>query len=211
LATPIEIAITVKEKVKQRIPILGRSDNKKIRRDLMSDMTPEKDTQVTLSRMEVTAGVHNVRKHPRNRMITPSKARPKDILAYGSIVMAAGYGNCFELACAAAFCMSQGPGKELGCDLVCYTGGGDHVFLAIAQPLQGNDGYYPRSFAEWDAGAAICDAWADIACPARNYPERWRARMQNWEIMGIQLGSVLPTNAIWADLVDQPKRSFFFT
>ncbi len=88
--TPIEVAITVKEAVKQRIPILGRSDNKMIQRELMSNMTPDKEMQVTLDRMKVTAGVHNVRTHPRCRLAEPSKARPKDILAYGSIVMAAG-------------------------------------------------------------------------------------------------------------------------
>jgi len=209
MATPLEIAITLKEQVKQQIPILGRSDNKMIRRDLMPDQSPEAQTQVTLRRQGVTQGVQNIRTHRRNRLPTPSQARGQDIIAYGAAVLTAGYGNCFEVTCAASYYMSQRPDRGVGSDLVTYTGGGDHVFLAIGQPMQGSDGYYPQSFAHWAEDAAICDAWADMACLARSYPERWRARMENWRIMGIQIGNSLPTDAIWANLVEQPKRSFF--
>lgn len=33
---------------------------------------------------------------------------------------------------------------------------------------------------EWPNHLAICDPWANIACPAREYPDRFAAKMDKW-------------------------------
>lgn len=93
-------------------------------------------------------------------------------------------------------------------DLVYYPGvGGDHIFVAIGQTSDAA-GNYPTNFAAWDANAAICDVWADIACPAQEYAKRWRDRMGNWRVMGITIANLLPTNPVWYDVVDLPKSTY---
>ena len=119
--------------------------------------------------------------------------------------MGAGYGNCLEVSCAAIWCL-----HEVGYfwyDMVYYPAGADHIFVVLHQRV-GADGVYPTDFANWDAEAVVCDVWADIACPAQEYATRWRARMNNWNIMGITIGMDRPTNPTWLDCVDLPKKSY---
>ena len=80
----------------------------------------------------------------------------------------------------------------------------DHYFATLGQ-APNSYGYFPRNFADWNSDAVICDAWADIACPAREYPARWRARMQNWEIMHLDIALRSPLTPQWYDVVDQAK------
>ena len=117
---------------------------------------------------------------------------------YGAAVLTLGLGNCYEQACAAAWYLETHGGAEYA--LMHYSHN-DHVFLALGQPR----GVYPDQFKQWSADAAICDPWADIACPAREYSQRWRARMSNWQVMGLTIAFDSPRSGSWYDLVDEPK------
>jgi len=130
---------------------------------------------------------------------------------YGDACIGRGIGNCLEYSCVVAKFLKK---KKVVFDLISFEGG-DHVFVAIGQPSPG-DGRYPTDFAAWDAEAAICDAWADIGCLASQFPARWRARMNNWENIRLQLaqvggGFISPTNAYWYDAVDNGKLSFTYS
>jgi hypothetical protein len=133
----------------------------------------------------------------------------RNVLFYGQDALMRGYGNCLEQSCAAASWLNDHGFFDY--DLIYYPQG-DHIFVAIGQPTASRDyaGKYPDDFAAWDANAAICDCWADIACPAQDYPARWRARMGNWQIMGVRPANQQPTDPAWRDIVDGPKKSYFY-
>lgn len=189
--------ITAVQHVKARM----KSNNKAIRPDLSNKPLHERYAdQMALQNIFD----NQLRTHPR--FPKRGQATLADVVLYGAFTIAAGYGNCLEMSCACAWHLNnQG---RFNYDLVYYPGYGDHIFLVIGQHSDAN-GDFPDDFANWDADAVICDAWADIACPAREYPARWRARMSNWKIMGMSLANKLPTEAAWSDLVDHPKRSYF--
>ncbi|HEX4950561.1 MAG TPA: hypothetical protein VFZ34_28095 [Blastocatellia bacterium] len=136
-----------------------------------------------------------------------------EVINYGGQVFAKKVGNCLELASAVAWYLHNEERNKIDtCDLVKYVGA-DHVFVAIGQALPAKNGQYPKDFGAWDDDAAICDVWADIACPAREYPTRWRQRMGNWATMNILLAPptgylrVRPTDPAWYDIVNLPKIS----
>lgn len=198
MTTPLEQAIVTKEYVKGRMP-LDHSDNKAVRQDLSTVSTQSR----LQNRQTLKETLDKMRGH--HRFPGPGQATPANVLLYGAFAIAAGYGNCLEMACASAWYINDT--GRFNYDLVYYTQGGDHIFVAIGQ-RSGPNGAYPSDFGQWDADAAICDVWADIACPARDYPARWRARMMNWRIMGLTIGNRLPTESMWADVVDNPKGSY---
>ncbi|MCA9704954.1 MAG: hypothetical protein KDK70_03780 [Myxococcales bacterium] len=190
-------AIQAMQYVKERIP-LDRSDNKFIPQHRSTLPFAER----LQSRQAAVGWLNTVRSHPR--CPHQGQSSPSDVVKYGAYVLAAAHGNCLEMSCAAAWYLN-----EVGCfgwDMVYYPNG-DHVYLVMGQPtdLQGR---FPDDFADWDPEAVICDVWADIACPAREYPARWRARMHNWQTMGLVLGNLLPTHPNWHDLIDGDKSSF---
>ncbi|HBY63615.1 MAG TPA: hypothetical protein DEH78_27635 [Solibacterales bacterium] len=196
--TPLMQAIQAKEAVKARMP-LTHSDNKKIRQDL-SQLPVMQRMQNNAATKET---VDKVRGH--HRFPQAGKATITDVVIYGAFAIAAGYGNCLEMSCASAWAINEE--GRFNYDLVYYPVGGDHIFVAIGQPSDPN-GDYPADFSHWDADAAVCDVWADIACPAREYARRWRERMNNWRIMGLTIANLLPTDDIWINVVDRPKKSF---
>lgn len=191
-------AITTLQYVKGRMP-LDHSDNKAIRQD--------KSTLPTQQRLEKRVFLKNMLDSMRShhRFPGPGKATPVNVINYGAYAIASGYGNCLEMACAAAWFINQQ--GRFNYDLVYYPEHGDHIFVVIGHASDGN-GNYPTNFTDWDENAAICDVWADIACPARDYPERWKARMQNWRIMGLTIANRLPTESIWVDVVNHAKKSY---
>jgi hypothetical protein len=196
--TPLEQAISAKETVKMRMP-LTHSDNKKIRQDY-SSLMPEERQKNTLN---IKATLDSMRTH--QRFPGAGKATAKNVIFYGAFAIAAGYGNCLEMSCAAAWALNEE--GRFNYDLVYYPGLGDHIFAVVGQRAD-PAGNYPTNFAAWDVNAAICDVWADIACPAQEYAKRWRDRMGNWRVMGITIANLLPTHPAWYDVVDQPKKSY---
>lgn len=189
---------------------LNTSDNKRFRlpdpfQQGLTEQERERRTRLRLAHNQKAQDLGGFRTQ------TQGTTRSKTLVGavgYGSQVLTRGLGNCLEVSCAVAWYLNEQ--GRFWYDLVVYEGA-DHVFVAIGQP-GGPNGRYPDSFLNWHQDAAICDVWADIACLARDYPDRWRKRMVNWRIMNIELptGGVFrsPMHANWYDIVDKPKVSY---
>ena len=134
----------------------------------------------------------------RDRYEAASHYGPYGRPNYGAAVLGSGHGNCYEQSCAVAWHLEMNGSPEYALMRYRYV---DHMFVVLGQ----QPGVYPDEFEQWSADAAICDPWADIACLAREYPQRWRARMSNWQIMGLAIISDSPRYSSWYDLVDRPK------
>lgn len=187
--------------VKGRMPLSG-SDNKKFKEVDPTTMAAYERSMQHREKWDKVA--NKMRSHPRFPGIAlTGGATPTNIVNYGAFALAAGAGNCLEYCCAVIWHLNQQ--GRFNYDMVHYGTAGDHIFTVIGQ----GSGGLPDDFGAWNQDAAICDVWADIACPARDYPARWRARMNNWAIMGLDLGGRKATDAVWYDLVDKPKLSYF--
>ncbi len=190
------------------------SDNKKFRDYDWENPTVSAEDGATAYRRHIehankSNAIGDLRSHAKNPAnATHSK---NNITAYGSAVLSAKVGNCLELSCAAASHLGHGLFSP-SWDLVKLDGGSDHIFVVVGPPDPAADGAYPQNFATWPADAAVCDVWADIACPVRDFPARWRARIDNWHIMSLQLpgmvGHGFASAAAWRDAIDSPKISY---
>jgi hypothetical protein len=96
-------------------------------------------------------------------------------------------GNCEELSWLAFKYIYEHRVRPV--DLVEVEDPGGHGFVVVGQTTgpSAGDHTYPKSFAEWDDTAWICDPWANIACPARNYEAQWRLKMRKWQRVGKKL------------------------
>lgn len=98
-------------------------------------------------------------------------------------------GNCTEYSQMAAYrifdSIDNGKmDKNTVIDIVKLDGNReDHMFVAINQP-RGADGTYPKDFSHWTEDACIVDAWANITCFAREYPQKWEEKMKKWHDQG---------------------------
>ncbi|PWU11613.1 MAG: type III effector protein [Verrucomicrobia bacterium] len=126
----------------------------------------------------------------------------KHIRRYGSNAA----GNCMEYSILLYDDLSHqlGPGDFQ--DIVKFESG-DHVFNVVNQP-KGTDGTYPKHFSDWDERALIVDGWLNVCCPAREYPERWRAQMHKWAARDLKLGldGISPLDPTWLNLVDESEK-----
>jgi hypothetical protein len=83
-----------------------------------------------------------------------------------------GAGNCGDLAAVAFDYL-----RKVGVFPIDYLEliKGDHAFLAIGR----KDSEDLQDFTAWVNGF-ICDPWADIACPAPQFPQKWADQMRAW-------------------------------
>ena len=137
----------------------------------------------------------------RDRVQTSRFRGHQILLHHARETLAARVGNCGELTAVCIWYL-----LKRGSQNFCYATfpEDDHAFVALGQPhdIHGN---LPRNFADWHPDAAVCDAWADIACAARDYPARWRARMNNWHIMHLDVDGEDPHSADLYNLAGRPK------
>lgn len=133
-----------------------------------------------------------------------------DVAAYGRLARAQKAGNCFEHAAVAATFMSEQQGQVPVFDII-QIPTLDHAFLIIGQPAPPN-GVYPMQFANFAADAAICDGWARICCPARDYATIWDRTMNVWNAGGLEvpLGNQAwgSPNTYRGDVERYPKDSY---
>lgn len=193
---------------------LNCSDNKKLRDYDFNDMSVDRDLREAAYSRHIQHGnksnaIANLRQHPRNPAnATHSKA---NVRAYGSAVIEAGVGNCLELSCAVANQLGTSF-FSTGWDLVKFGGGSDHIFVVIGPPPKQPNGEYPQAMSTWPVGSAVCDAWSDIACIAREYPANWKARMRNWNNIGLELPALVGHGfagaSSWAGAVDNAKEPY---
>jgi hypothetical protein len=85
---------------------------------------------------------------------------------------------------------------EGGFDLVYLAPPGDHIFIVIGESADAS-GKYPRSFGAWTDQAVVCDPWAKLACPAREYPRRWQEKLDKWGARGLELSRMSDTGGGW--------------
>lgn len=112
------------------------------------------------------------------------KTRPKpgavmDMLVdYGRAALKQKAGNCQEYTSVVCSYLDNLNPRPVF-DAVFLEPPADHTFVVIGQQADGN-GEFPMSFAYWNADAAICDPWANIACLAFNYPDQWDNKLHHW-------------------------------
>lgn len=128
---------------------------------------------------------------------------PAAVMRYGLGVVRGHVGNCYDMACAAAFYLEK---KSVEYTIMQFPEG-DHTILVLGQPR----GVYPDRFEAWAADAVICDPWADIACLAHEYPLRWKARLMNWHIMGLTVDCYSPLKDNLYHLANTPKLPVLFS
>jgi hypothetical protein len=205
------VAVEAVTYARQVIPP-NTSDNKKFLSTIsFDDLSIPKETRLKALEAHANHGLkqqnlHGLRANKFNPQVGDRSI--KRCQQYGEACISRALGNCLEYSCVIAKFLKN---KKVQFDLVTFEGG-DHVFVAIGQPSP-DGGRYPANFAAWDAEAAIADAWADIGCLASEFPNKWRARMTNWDNTHMQLaqvggGFISATNAYWYDAVDNGKLSF---
>jgi hypothetical protein len=177
-----------------------KSDNKGY--GALSPVPPSKGVAYSpAKRLARSQAVFEVKK-----AMPPRDCNLTDILAYGHHVAKAHAGNCFEQCAAAMIHITwKLKGADTPFNIVTLASPGDHAFIALGQPLASR--IYPKDFANWDAGAVICDPWAKIACKAAEYPAKWKAKMAKWDARELSIGRAKP--ATWSDAIeDSDKMSY---
>jgi hypothetical protein len=127
--------------------------------------------------------------------------RMADVIAYGHKVTHHKAGNCLEQSAAATVYLSWQM-KNGGFNLVYLASPGDHIFIVIGHAPEAA-GRYPKSFAEWNEEAVVCDPWAKIACSAREYPRRWQEKLDKWAGRGLELPRKSDSGGGWMKANDR--------
>lgn len=125
------------------------------------------------------------KKRPRSVFVRGVATRAM-VVAYGEMVLANGVGNCGELSCAAA-CMVDAFEEHPPWNIVIMHIEINHAFLVIAPPPVDEFGLYLNDIETWPEDCAVCDPWLDIACRARDFPDNFRRRMQNYQHMQLYI------------------------
>lgn len=207
----IDFAFRALDAIRGAMP-LSNSDNKKmgglnplVARDFLNDNEAATPEMLAVLGMQLhnqkSTALAQVRSNKANPMVGDKTL--KRVIQYGKAARKAKTGNCLEYSCAVAAWLDDNKGP--GFDLVWLGDGRDHIFVVIGQsaPL---GGAYPTNMAAWDAQAAICDVWADIACLASEFPNRWKARMQNFAQIRMKLGGQDADGDTWYRAMDEAAK-----
>ena len=130
------------------------------------------------------------------------RATAAGCIEYGGLVLAARWGNCNEIARACSWSLTQRADNPA--HSIVYYPEGNHAFVALGQAANAA-GMYPTLFSDWEPDAVICDAWADIACYAREYPAHWHSRMASWNQIHLDIDGQSSMSAEWHDMVNLAK------
>ncbi|WP_433931338.1 hypothetical protein AB3662_44205 [Sorangium cellulosum] len=130
----------------------------------------------------------------------------EELLDYGRRVEQEKVGNCFDLSALTTLLLARsGAAHDMVVDVVrlgillpgeANSGfsSGDHAFVVLNPPPADENGRYPGDFGGW-GDAIIVDPWANIACDARDFPERWAQKMRKWKDKGKEIDTVTATGA----------------
>lgn len=146
----------------------------------------------------------------RTAMPPKGASMAKEILPYGRLATEAKIGNCLECsAIACAFLNDEVGLARDNYDAVYLADPGDHIFVVIGQKPSG--GTFPTDLSTWKKDAAICDPWANIACLASEYGDRWRAKMDKWagknkQVASIGRGWIAPTDDTWYNSIERCEK-----
>lgn len=70
----------------------------------------------------------------------------------------------------------------------------------------------PSDMKEWPENFAVCDPWANICCPSKDYPEEFKKKMGKWEKDGKKItmdgeNFISPTDPGWIRKVVESEKS----
>ena len=122
---------------------------------------------------------------------------PTDALNRANLILKSGAGNCGEMALLSKDIIEKSGGRA-------YQWGAsvDHSFTVVGGPSVKPPRTINFSGAEW-ADAWIVDPWADIACPAREYTQKFVEVMRQWELDNMQImmgtGPISPMDSDWVN------------
>ena len=111
--------------------------------------------------------------------------------------------NCEELARLATYLLQQ----DMGLPARLVQFGSLHGVAAVGI----GEGEQPHDMREWGPLTYICDPWTNIACRAKDYPDRFLAKMSKWDASSKLIsfdarGHVSPVDDAWINTVLQgPK------
>lgn len=136
------------------------------------------------------------------RRSIPSSARNRS-----DIILKAGAGNCGEMAL-----LSRDIIKKSGGNAYEWKASDAHAFTVVGGPSAIPAGTVDFSEPEW-ADAWIVDPWAGIASPAREYTQKLKEVMTQWERDGIKIVEgnkpISPLEKNWMDaLIVKPKTPY---
>lgn len=137
------------------------------------------------------------------RRSIPSSARNRS-----DMILKAGAGNCGEMAL-----LSRDIIKKSGGTAYEWAASDAHAFTVVGGPSVMPTGTVDFSEPEW-ADAWIVDPWIGIASPAREYTQKIKAVMTQWERDGIKIRvasdkTISPLDKDWMDsLIAKPKTPY---
>jgi hypothetical protein len=115
-------------------------------------------------------------------------------------------GNCYEQSILAYSYLQDNLGMiEIILDIVSLKPPGNHNIVAINQP-RNSEGIYPKDFSDWGEDAFVVDPWAKIACPAREYPSKWVAKMTKWAARGLKVNDESPLKTDWVNSITEHEK-----
>ncbi|WP_338507663.1 hypothetical protein [Pseudomonas poae] len=124
-----------------------------------------------------------------------------------NLALKAGAGNCGEMALLSKDFIGSSGGRAYE-----WQASGAHAFTVVGGPSTLPSGTVDFSEAAWK-DAWIVDPWADIACPAREYTQKLKEVMTQWERKHIKIlegeKTISPLDDTWiANLITKPKTPF---
>lgn len=127
---------------------------------------------------------------------------------YPNLILKTGAGNCGEMALLSKDIITQSGGRAYE-----WAASDAHVFTVVGGPATLPAGTVDFTGDAWK-DAWIVDPWADIACPARQYTQKLKDVMTQWDRGGQKIlnetGQLIsPLDDRWMDaLIVKPKTPF---
>lgn len=136
----------------------------------------------------------------RNTVATHAPNKP-------NMILKAGAGNCGEMALVSKDTIVKSGGRAYE-----WFASDAHAFTVVGGPSVRPAGTVNFSQAIW-ADAWVVDPWADIACPAREYTQKLKEVMTQWERSGLKIrdskGLISPLDKDWLDaLITNDKEPY---
>jgi hypothetical protein len=191
----LKIAQDVLVKIRTKLELYG-SDNIRNKATLFKMVSPKDQIGIEAPKQSKEEIEYNIKKMNRDIRIKKIKqSQPKrgqtrmtQVISYGDTVLTEQAGNCFEYSSAACSILNAMRPKPVFDVVQMPTI--DHAFVVIGGNLTADEGEYLVDMRSWDRDAAICDGWANIACWAKDYPQEWDDRMDEWNRAGLEVPTI---------------------
>lgn len=111
-------------------------------------------------------------------------------------------GNCYDMA---MYALARAVQAEVLPVEQIMLQGGDHSFIALGRFDRVNGAATDlQRWESWGGSAFVCDPWANIACAAADYPQRFDDKMRKWSREGKKVGYwESPVKYSWIDAIDE--------